>query len=220
MENPKRARSGKLRKQPRGGTCVGAVNLRSAVERIRQAASRDRRLRFTSLWHHVYEIDRLREAFFSLKRDAAPGVDGRTWRAYREELEENLVDLSERLRRGAYRAKPVRRTYIPKSDGRRRPLGVTVLEDKIVQRAVVAVLNEVYELEFLGFSYGFRPERNQHQALDALYVGIMTKKVSWVLDADIRAFFDTLEHEWLVKFIEHRIADRRMVRLIATYQFN
>jgi len=188
--------------------------LQSAVERIRQAARGDKKVQFTSLWHHVYEIGRLREAFYSLKRDAAPGVDGRTWRAYREELEENLVDLSDRLRRGAYRAKPVRRAYIPKSDGRRRPLGVTVLEDKIVQRAVVEVLNGIYETDFLGFSYGFRPGRSPHDALNALYAGIMTKKVGWVLDADIRGYFDTIDHGWLVRFIEHRVADKRVVRHI------
>jgi group II intron reverse transcriptase/maturase len=149
-----------------------------------------------------------------VKRDAAAGVDGETWQHYGEDLEANLRDLSVRLKRGAYRAKPVRRAYIPKADGRQRPLGVPTLEDKIVQRAVVEVLNAIYEADFLGFSYGFRPERNPHQALDALTVGVMTKKVNWVLDADIRAFFDTLDHGWLVKFIEHRVADRRVVRLI------
>ncbi len=153
-------------------------------------------------------------AYFGLKRDAAAGVDGETWDHYGEALEDNLQDLSSRLKRGAYRAKPVRRTYIPKTDGRLRPLGVPALEDKIVQRAVVEVLNAIYERDFLGFSYGFRPGRNPHQALDALTVGITTKKVNWVLDADLRSFFDTLKHEWLVKFIEHRVADRRVVRLI------
>ena len=156
----------------------------------------------------------LRAAYFSLKRDAAPGVDGETWRHYGEALEENLQDLSERLKRGAYRAKPVRRVYIPKADGRQRPLGVTALEDKIVQRATVEVLNAIYETDFLGFSYGFRPGRSQHDALDALYAGLLTRKVNWVLDADIRGFFDTIDHGWLVKFVEHRIADRRVVRLI------
>ena len=149
-----------------------------------------------------------------MKRDAAAGGDGETWGHYGEELEANLRDLAERLKRGAYRARPVRRAYIPKADGRQRPLGVPALEDKIVQRAVVEVLNAIYEADFLGFSYGFRPGRSPHQALDALTVGIMTKKVNWVLDADVRAFFDTLVHGWLVKFIEHRVADRRVVRLI------
>jgi group II intron reverse transcriptase/maturase len=187
-------------------------DLQRALERVRQAARRDKGLRFTTLWHHVYEVARLREAYFSLKRKAAPGVDGRTWGQYGEELEGNLRDLSKRLQRGAYRAKPVRRVYIAKTDGRQRPLGVPVLEDKIVQRATVEVLNAVYETDFLGFSYGFRPRRSQHQALDALAVGLRSKKVNWVLDADIRGFFDTIDHGWLVKFIEHRIADQRVVR--------
>jgi group II intron reverse transcriptase/maturase len=186
----------------------------SALERVRQAAGRERKQRFTTLLHHVYDIDRLRAAYLALKRDAAAGVDGETWRHYGEDLEDNLQDLADRLKRGACRAKPVRRAYIPKADGRQRPLGVPTLEDKIVQRAVVEVLNAIYETDFLGFSYGFRQRRSPHQALDALTVGIMTKKVNWVLDADIRAFFDTLDHGWLVKFVEHRVADRRVVRLI------
>jgi group II intron reverse transcriptase/maturase len=192
----------------------GRAGAPSALERVRQAAREDRKQRFTALLHHVYDIERLRAAFFALKRDAAAGIDGETWRSYREGLEENLRDLAGRLKRGAYRAKPVRRVFIPKSDGKQRPLGVPVLEDKIVQRAVVEVLNAIYEEDFLGFSYGFRPGRSPHQALDALAVGITTKKVNWVLDADLRSFFDTLKHAWLVQFIEHRVADRRMVRLI------
>jgi RNA-directed DNA polymerase len=187
---------------------------RSALERVRQAGKRDRKLRFTALLHHVYDINRLRAAFRALKREAAPGVDGETWRHYGEALEEHLQDLSERLQRGAYRAKPVRRVYISKEDGRQRPLGVPALEDKIVQRATVEVLNTIYETDFLGFSYGFRPGRSQHKALDALYVGLLTKKVNWVLDVDIRGFFDAIDHGWLVQFIEHRIADQRVVRLI------
>ena len=186
----------------------------SALERVRQAAKRDKKMRFTALLHHVYDLDRLREAYFSLKRDAAPGMDGQTWKAYGKALEENLHDLSDRLKRGAYRARPVRRVYIAKPDGRQRPLGVPVLEDKIVQRATVTVLNAIYETDFLGFSYGFRPGRSQHHALDALYTGLLTKKVNGVLDADIRGFFDTIDHGWLVKFIEHRVADQRVVRLI------
>jgi len=182
----------------------------SALERVRQAAEKDWRQRFTALLHHVYDVERLRVAYLALKRDAAPGVDGQTWRHYGEELEANLRDLSERLKRGAYRAKPVRRAYIQKADGRQRPLGVPTLEDKLVQRAVVEVLNAIYEADFLGP----RPKRSQHQALDALTVGIMTRKVNWVLDADIRSFFDTLDHGWLVRFVEHRVADRRVVRLI------
>jgi len=186
----------------------------SALERVRQAAGRDKKLRFTALLHHIYNLETLRKAYFRLKKEAAPGVDGETWRHYGETLEENLQDLSERLKRGAYRAKPVRGVYIPKADGRQRPLGVTALEDKIAQRAMVEVLNAIYETDFLGFSYGFRPKRSQHQALDALYTGLLTRKVSWVLDLDIRSFFDKISHEWLVKFVEHRVADRRVVRLI------
>jgi retron-type reverse transcriptase len=150
----------------------------SALERVRQAASNDRKQRFTALLHHVYDIDRLREAYRAVKHDAAAGVDGETWRHYGECLEDNLRDLSERLKRGAYRAKPVRRAYIPKTDGQNRPLGVPTLEDKIVQRAVVEVLNAIYEVDFVGFSYGFRPKRSPHQALDALTVGIMTRRVN------------------------------------------
>jgi RNA-directed DNA polymerase len=189
-------------------------NAPSALERVRQAAGKDKKLRFTALLHHIYNLDTLRMAYFSLKKEAAPGVDGETWRHYGEELEVNLQGLTERLKRGAYRAKPVRRVYIPKADGRQRPLGVTALEDKIVQRAAVEVLNAVYETDFLGFSYGFRPGRSQHKALDALYTGLLTRKVNWVLDLDIKGFFDGISHEWLVKFIEHRVADRRVVRLI------
>jgi RNA-directed DNA polymerase len=188
----------------------------SALERIRQAARRDRRQRFTALLHHVYDIERLRVAYFALRREAAPGIDGKTWRHYGENLQSHLEELSERLKCGAYRAKPVRRAYIAKvgKPGELRPLGVPVLEDKIVQRATVEVLNALYEEDFVGFSYGFRPHRSQHQALDALTLGIMRSKVNWVLDCDIRGFFDNLEHSWLVKFIEHRVADRRVVRLI------
>src|SRR5437016_7736514 len=186
----------------------------SALERVRQAASKDKKLRFTALLHHIYDPERLREAYFRLKKEAAPGVDGETWRHYGETLEDNLQDLSHRLKRGAYRAKPVRRVYIPKADGRQRPLGVTALEDKIVQRTTVEVLNAIYETDFLGFSYGFRPGRSPHHALDALYAGLLTRKVNWVLDADIRGFFEAIDHGWLVKFVEHRIADRRVVRLI------
>ena len=193
---------------------TNSENLPNAMERIRQAASRDKRLRFTTLWHHVYNIEHLRKAYLGLKRNAAPGVDGETWRHYGENLEANLRDLADRLKRGAYRAKPVRRSFIPKSDGRQRPLGVTVLEDKIAQRATVEVLNGIYEIDFLGFSYGFRPGRKPHDALNALYGAIMTRKVSWVLDADIRGYFDAICHEWLEKFTEHRIADKRVLRHI------
>lgn len=192
----------------------GRAGVSLMLARVRQAAIWNRKERFTALLHHIYDVVALREAYFSLEPKAAPGVDGETWKHYGEDLENNLRDLSERLKRGAYRVTPVRRVYIPKADGRQRPLGVPVLEDKIVQRGTAEVLNAIYEVEFLGFSYGFRPERSQHNALDALYVGIMTKRVNWVLDADIRGFYDAIDHEWLVKFIEHRIADKRVVRLI------
>lgn len=189
------------------------IDAPSALERVRQAARKDRKARFTALLHHV-TIDRLREAFFSLKKKAAPGVDGVTWEQYGTGLEKNVRELHDRLQRGAYRAKPSRRTYIPKADGRQRPLGIASLEDKVVQRAVVEVLNAIYEVDFLGFSYGFRRGRSQHDALDALASGIQRKKVNWVLDADIRGFFDAIDHGWLMKFVEHRIADKRVLRLI------
>jgi RNA-directed DNA polymerase len=192
----------------------GRERVQNALGRVRQVAVRERKLKFTSLMHHIASVDTLREAYFSLKRDAASGVDGMTWKHYGEDLEACLADLAARLKRGAYRAKPVKRTYIPKADGKQRPLGVPVLEDKIVQYACVLVLNAVYETEFLGFSYGYRPGRSQHKCLDALYVGMLTKKVNWIVDADIRGFFDTIDHGWLVKFIEHRIGDPRVVRLI------
>lgn len=189
-------------------------SVRSALGRVREAAKKDRTMRFTALLHHVYSLDTLRTAYFSLKKEAAPGVDGETWRHYGEALEEHLQDLSGRLKRGAYRAKPVRRVYIAKDGGGQRPLGVTALEDKLVQRATVEVLNAIYETDFLGFSYGFRPGRSQHDCLDALYAGLRMRPVNWVLDVDIRGFFDAIDHGWLVKFVEHRIADRRIVRLI------
>ena len=188
--------------------------VKSGLERVRQAARRNREERFTALMHHVCDIGRLEEAYRGTNRKAAPGVDGQTWAEYGEDLERNLQDLQGRLHRGAYRAQPVGRGYIPKSDGSQRMIGKPTLEDKIVQRSVVEVLNAVYEVEFVGFSYGFRRGRSQHQALDALSVGITRRRVNWVLDADIRGFFDTLDHGWLVRFIEHRIGDRRIVRLI------
>jgi group II intron reverse transcriptase/maturase len=189
-------------------------SVHSRLNRIRQAAKRNKKVKFTALMHHVYQPDLLRESYFNLKRDAVPGIDGQTWKEYREDLDISLQGLAERLKRGAYRARPARRAYIPKADGRQRPLGVPVLEDKIVQRAAVEVMDAIYETDFLGFSYGFRPKRNQHNALDALSVGLTTRKVSWVLDADIRGFFDAVDHGWMMKFIEHRIADRRLIRLI------
>jgi group II intron reverse transcriptase/maturase len=192
----------------------GRTSVPSALERIRQAARKDKGTKFTALLHHVYEVERLRAAYLAIKRNAASGVDGETWCHYGENLEGNLLDLAARIKRGAYRAKPVRREFITKADGRQRPLGIPTLEDKIVQRAVAEVMGGIYEEDFLGFSYGFRPGRSPHQALDALTVGITTKKVNWVLDADIRDFFGSLTHAWLVKFIEHRIGDQRIVRLI------
>jgi len=188
------------------------LDLQRELDRVRQVAVRDSKAQLRTLWHHVYKVDRLREAYLDLKRDAAPGVDGVTWKAYGENLEENLRDLADRLNRGAYRAKPVKRAYIPKPDGRQRPLGVMALEDKIVQRSATEVLNAVYETDFLGFSYGFRPGRSQHMALDALAVGLQTKRISWVLDADIRDCYGSINHEWLIRFVEHRICDKRVRR--------
>jgi group II intron reverse transcriptase/maturase len=184
-----------------------------ALERVRKVAKERKEERFTALFHHI-SIDLLEEAFFELKENAAPGVDGLTWSGYEAELERHLEDLHSRLHRGAYRAQPSRRVYIPKPDGRQRPLAVAALEDKIVQRAVVALLNVIYEEVFLGFSYGFRPGRGTHDALDALVVGIERRKVNWILDADIQSFFDSVSQEWLVRFVEHRIGDPRIIRLI------
>jgi group II intron reverse transcriptase/maturase len=184
-----------------------------ALERIRQAARQRKKERFTSLLHHR-SIELLRLAFFALKREAAPGVDGLTWRDYEADLDRRIEDLHSRVHRGAYRARPSRRRYIPKADGQQRPLAVAALEDKIVQRAACAVLNAIYEEDFLGFSYGFRPKRNQHNALDALTYGIYSMKVNYIFDADLRCFFDSVSQQWLVRFLKHRIADRRMIHLI------
>jgi RNA-directed DNA polymerase len=184
-----------------------------ALERVRLAARRGKKEKFTSLLHHV-DPEMLKTSFYALKRDAAPGVDGMTWDTYEQGLDLRIEDLHTRVQSGAYRAQPSRRAYIPKEDGTKRPLAVTALEDKIVQRAVAAVLNEIYEADFLGFSYGFRPGRGQHDALDALYVGISSKKVSFILDADIRSFFTEVSQEWVVRFLEHRIGDKRILRLI------
>jgi group II intron reverse transcriptase/maturase len=189
------------------------ANVTQALERIRIAARERKKERFTALFHHI-SIDLLEEAFYELKENAAPGVDRLRWTDYEADLERKLEDLHERVQRGAYRALPSRRVYIPKPDGRQRPLAVAALEDKIVQRAVVALLNAIYEQDFLGISYGFRPGRGTHDALDALCVGIDSRKVSWILDADIRSFFDEISQEWLIRFVEHRIGDRRIIRLI------
>jgi RNA-directed DNA polymerase len=184
-----------------------------ALERIRIAAKQRRKERFTSLFHHI-STELLEIAFSELRRDAAAGVDGLTWQDYEKDLERNLEDLHARVQRGAYRALPSQRRYIPKADGRQRPLAVAALEDKIVQRATVAVLNSIYEEDFLGFSYGFRPKRGQHDALDALVVGITSTRVNWILDADVRSFFDEVSQECLVRFLEHRIGDLRIIRQI------
>jgi group II intron reverse transcriptase/maturase len=189
------------------------VSVSSALDRVRQAALKDRDARFTALLHHV-DVERLRAAYRAISPDAAAGVDGVTWRDYGRDLEANLQDLHARVHRGAYRARPSRRVFIAKTDGRLRPLGVAALEDKIVQRAVVEVLNAIYEQDFLGFSYGFRPGRSAHDALDALAVAITKRRVNWVLDADIRDCFTSLDHSRLAKFLEHRIADKRVLRLI------
>jgi Retron-type reverse transcriptase len=198
--------------ETRPGHSAG-LSVSSELDRVRQVARKDKDVRFTALLHHV-TVDRLRAAYWAISPKAAPGVDGQTWAAYGQDLETNLSDLHARVHRGAYRARPSRRVFIPKADGRLRPLGVASLEDKIVQRALVEVLNAVYEADFLGFSYGFRPGRSPHDALDALAVGIERKKVNWVLDADFREFFTSLDHHWLMRFLEHRIADRRVLRLI------
>jgi RNA-directed DNA polymerase len=195
----------------RAGTGVS-----SELDRVRRAAQKDKEARFTALLHHV-DVDRLRAAYRAIRPQAAPGVDGVTWEDYGQDLEGNLADLHARVHRGSYRAKPSRRVLIPKADGRQRPLGVAALEDKILQRALVEVLNAIYEADFLGFSYGFRPGRSPHDALDALAAAIKTRRVNWVLDADFREFFTSLDHRWLAKFLEHRIADKRVLRLIGKW---
>ena len=193
---------------------LGRDGVAKDLDRIRQAARRDKETRFTTLLHHV-DLARSRDAFYALKRNAAPGVDGLTWRAYEADLDSKLTDLLDRVHKGGpYHPLPSRRRYIPKADGRQRPLAVAALEDKIVQRAVQEVLNAIYEEDFLGFSYGFRPGRSAHDALDALVVGIGKRTVNWILDADIRSFFDSVSQDWLIRFLEHRIGDKRVLRLI------
>ena len=212
------------RVEPRAGTKGNAdqshtcraqnrISVPQGLDRVRQAARQRKKERFTALVHHV-TIDRLRESFHALKRNAAPGVDGMTWPYYEAGLEEHLQRLHAQVQSGAYRALPVRRKYIPKPDGKQRPLGIAALEDKIVQRAVVEVLNAIYEEDFLGFSYGFRPGRSQHDALDALATAIIRTPVNWILDADIRSFFDSVSQDWLVRFMEHRLGDQRIIRLV------
>jgi group II intron reverse transcriptase/maturase len=210
------------RRQAKGNALAARMSRRTiriydvgtALEGIRQTARGNKGARFTGLLHHIYAVERLEAAYYALRRDAAPGVDGQTWQSYGQALEANLLDLSDRLARGGYRPQPVKRAYIDKADGSKRPLGVPALEDKIVQRASAEVLGAIYEQDFCGFSYGFRPGKSAHNALDAVAVGVSRRRVSWILDADIAKFFDTIEHDWLVKFIEHRVADARVVRLI------
>ena len=220
----KPARAGAESMEPRGGTKGNMEQLRSRrtqsrerlyqqLGRVRSAARQRKKERFTSLLHHV-SVEQLRNACFCLKRNSAAGIDGVTWQDYERDLETNLVELHRRIHRNAYQAQPSRRRYIPKADGKLRPLGIASLEDKIVQRALVEVLNAIYEEDFKGFSYGFRPKRGQHDALDALAVGITRTKVKWILDADISKFFDTVNHDWLIRFLEHRIGDARVIRLI------
>jgi RNA-directed DNA polymerase len=210
--------------EPRAGTKGNAsqqstrraqdrASVSQALDRVRKAAKQRKKERFTALFHHI-TIETLRLSFFALKRDAAPGVDGVIWEDYETDLDRKIEDLHNRVHRGAYRAQPARRRYIPKPDGRQRPLAIVALEDKIVQRATIMVLNAIYEEDFLGFSYGFRPKRGQHDALDALIVGINSKKVSYILDADIRSFFDEVSQDWLIRFLNHRIGDPRIIRLI------
>src|SRR5580692_3437132 len=199
--------------QPHTHPTQSGARVTQGLGGVRQTARDRKQERFTALLHHL-TIDLLRESYYALQRSAAPGVDGISWQQYEEGLEARLAELHGRIHRGAYRAQPSRRVYIPKTDGRQRPLGIAALEDKIVQQAVVTILNQIYEVDFKGFSYGFRPGRSPHQALDALTAGIQWKRVNWVLDADIRGFFDNMNHEWTGKFIEHRVADRRILRLI------
>jgi group II intron reverse transcriptase/maturase len=188
--------------------------LQQALERVREVTAGDRTAQFTSIWHLVYDVERLFSAFLASKRQSAAGIDGQTKQVYEEQLRENILDLASRLQRGAYQAKPVRRVYIPKADGRQRPIGIPALEDKIVQRSAAEVLSAIYETDFHDFSFGFRPGRSQHQALDHLAVGLTAGRLNWVLDADIRGFFDNIDHEWLLTFIKHRIADKRVWRHI------
>jgi len=207
---------GNSRQQPAGAQAQSWDNPWMGLERIRQAARRDSGQRFNSLMHHL-TLPLMRKTFKELRKDAAAGVDEQTWREYKIGLEDRLSELHERVQNGRYRAKPSKRAYIPKPDGEQRPIGIAALEDKIVQGTVVRVLNQIYEEDFLGFSYGFRPERGTHKALDAVWVGIMRRKINWVLDADIRSFFDSLDHDWMMRFVEHRIGDRRVLRLIGKW---
>ncbi|MHA6853363.1 group II intron reverse transcriptase/maturase [Ralstonia pseudosolanacearum] len=221
-ESPAAAEAVEGRRQAKGNAVAARMSRRlgreydmgKALDGIRQTAKGRLGAKFTTLMHHIYAAERLRAAYFALKRKAAAGVDGQTWQSYGENLEARLLDLSDRLARGAYRPQPVRRVYIDKADGSKRPLGVPALEDKLVQLATTEVLNAIYEQDFVGFSYGFRPGKSAHNALDAVSVGVEKRKVNWILDADISKFYDTIDHDWLIRFIEHRVADTRVVRLI------
>jgi RNA-directed DNA polymerase len=199
--------------KPRTHRTLSRVSVLQGLDRVRERAKSQEKERFTALLHHV-DVERLRRAYLALKRKASPGVDGTTWQQYGQALEANLVELHGRIHRGTYRASPSKRQYIPKADGQKRPLGIATLEDEIVQRAVVEVLNAIYESDFLGFSYGFRPKRNQHDALDALAFGMSQRRVNWIVDSDLQRFFDSVSHEWLIRFMEHRIGDERVLRLI------
>ena len=212
---PAEPRAGTKGNAKQGGT-LRTLNRESAshgLDRVRKAAREKKKEKFTALLHHI-TVESLEEAFRELRKDAAPGIDGVTWEDYESDLGRKLEDLHSRVHRGAYRAQPSRRVYIPKPDGRQRPLAIAALEDKIVQRATATVLNALYEEDFLGFSYGFRSGRGQHDALDALVVGITSKKVNWILDADIEKFFDRVNQQWLMRFVEHRVGDKRILRLI------
>jgi RNA-directed DNA polymerase len=212
---------GRTSPEGNGGETTAARTLRrdtasSGLAAVRRAARQSKSVRFTALLHHI-TVDLLTRSYFALERDSAPGIDGVAWQAYGENLEEKLTILHDRIHKGSYRARPARRTYIPKADGTQRPLAVLCLEDKVVQQAVATVLEAIYEEDFVGFSYGFRPGRGQHDALDALHVGILRKRVNWVLDADIRGFYDAMSHTWIIRFLEHRIADKRILRLVAKW---
>jgi len=213
MENTKRAQKEKSRIRPSGETYVEPKDLLSGLKRVREAARRDSKIQFTSLFHHI-TVELLRDSYRKLNPKAAPGVDDVTWAEYGNGLESRIGDLHDRVHNGRYRAKPSKRAYIPKDNGKQRPIGIAALEDKIVQYAVVQLLTQIYEEVFLGFSYGFRPERSVHNALDAIWAGITRKKVNWILDADIRNFFGELDHQWMMKFLEHRVGDPRILRLI------
>src|SRR5499433_4146119 len=222
-EGASSAETGEGRTSPKGngGGTAAARTLRrdtasNGLIAVRRAARQSKSVRFTALLHHI-TTELLKQSYLSLERDSAPGIDGVTWQTYGENLEEKLKDLHDKVHRGSYRAHPARRTYIPKADGSKRPLSILCLEDKIVQQAVATVLEAIYEEDFLGLSYGFRPGRGQHDALDALHAAILRKQVNWVLDADIRGFFDAMAHSWIIRFLEHRIADKRILRLIAKW---